>query len=136
MAIPLLYVEQLAFSVLLLLFYDFIGIDIIGLAHIKHKMSGKGEKMKLRFPRFSKFLGNHKNSAKVVKFSFLSWQLIAFLVLLCMRVDGKKGPRAKEFAMLCGSVIISTAWWTLFSFWLYKPSLIFIKSMADYIKLH
>ena len=121
LAVPKLYVEQLALSVALWLIYDIIGVDIIGLSLIKHQLNINGKRIRSRLPRWGRFLDAHRRSARFVEFLFLSWQLIAFLALLCMRIDGRKGDRRKELCMLCASVGVATVWWTIYTLFLYEP---------------
>ncbi len=135
-AVPELWALQFAFSVVLWFVYDMIGLDIVGLARIKHEIAQSAAKMRSRFPRWGKFLDDHKKGAKAGEFVFFSWQMIAFLALLCMRVDGRRGRRLGELGMLASSVTVATLWWTVYSIGLYKPVMAMAQSIWASIKVY
>jgi hypothetical protein len=137
---PVLFLEQLLVAVALWLFsdlvFDLMGIDIVGVARLKEKIARNRQVRRHNYPRMYAFLDSHKTATRRVEYVVFSWQFIAILALLCMRVEGTRGKRSKEFAMLVGSCAISTVYWTLYSCWLYKPLAAGLATVLVFLKAH
>ncbi len=137
-SMPVLFLQQLVFSVTLWIICDFVydrwSIDIVGLAKLKQEGMERSQKWRGWFPRIFGFFDRHMVASRGFLYLILTWQIIAYLVLLCMRLEGKRWSRSREFAMLAGSCVISTVWWTLYTLWIYKPLAAFMTAAIASIK--
>lgn len=106
---------QVSAAIFIWFIYDLFRKDLIGIVSIKKQMRSKVPAM-----------GSHGHSGtgqierpvtwkKALVYVFLSWQLIPPLVVLCLRRDGERFRPRSEIALIMGSALIDTLWWSLIS---------------------